>query len=51
MGLRKEGLVMIYFDNDDFRKRYNSFKDEIKNTTLKYVVGVPAAHPEKNLTR
>ncbi len=40
LGLNKEGLVMIHFDNDDFIKLYGSFKNEIsKNPEILYVSG------------
>lgn len=46
MGLNKEGLVMIYFDNDDFRKRYGSFKEEIsKNPEILNVSGAVFSPP------
>jgi putative ABC transport system permease protein len=46
MGLNKEGLVMIYFDNDDFRKRYGAFKGEIsKNPEILNVSGAVFSPP------
>jgi putative ABC transport system permease protein len=46
MGLNKEGLVMIHFDNDDFRKRYGSFKNELsKNPDILNVSGAMFSPP------
>jgi putative ABC transport system permease protein len=46
MGLEKEGLVIMYYDDDDFRKRYGSFKDEIsKNPAILHVSGAMFSPP------
>lgn len=46
MGLNKEGLVIIRYDDDNFRKRYESFKDEIsKNPGIVNVSGAMFSPP------
>jgi putative ABC transport system permease protein len=46
MGLNKEGLVIIHYDDDGFRKRYESFKNEIsKNPDIINVSGAMFSPP------
>jgi putative ABC transport system permease protein len=46
MGLNKEGLVIIHYDDDGFRKRYESFKNEIsKNPDIVNVSGAMFSPP------
>jgi len=46
MGFNKEGIVIIYYDDDEFRRRYESFKNEVaKNPNIINVSGAMFSPP------